>query len=207
MKKSNRIHNGILALLADHLKLTLSIIVFTITAAAITIWLNRDNTIEIANSNNDIEVSTIQINSIRNIGEWEFLSINDEEIVDTISHGFFGDDELARIYYGTVRLGINLKDASYDWIKTANDTIIVSLPKIKILDEDFIDETRTRSFYSEGKWTASDYKRMYDKAYHKIRQRCVNEANIRSAERNGEEQFANLLHSMGYKNIRIVWEK
>ena len=49
----------------------------------------------------DIEISDAQITSIRNIGEWEFMSINDEEIVDTIRRGFFGDDQLARIYYGT----------------------------------------------------------------------------------------------------------
>lgn len=40
-----------------------------------------------------VEITPTQIDSIRSIGQWEFLSIADEEIVDTVRHGFFGDDQ------------------------------------------------------------------------------------------------------------------
>ena len=106
MEKSNKT-KVILNLLFGNYKLIVPAIVTIAIVVGIVVWLNRDNTIEIGNSNDDIEISDAQITSIRNIGEWEFMSINDEEIVDTVRRGFFGDDQLARIYYGTVRLGIN----------------------------------------------------------------------------------------------------
>ena len=58
----------------------------------------------------EVIMTPSQIESIRRIGQWEFMSINDEELVDTIRKGFFSDDHLVRIYYGTLRLGIDLSD-------------------------------------------------------------------------------------------------
>ena len=206
MEKSNKT-KVILNLLFGNYKLIVPAIVMIAIVIGIVAWLNRDNSIEIGNSNDDIEISDAQITSIRNIGEWEFMSINDEEIVDTIRRGFFGDDQLARIYYGTVRLGINLHEASEDWLTIDKDTIIAKVPKIKVLDEDFIDEARTRAFYAEGKWSAADYKALYKQAYRKMRERCLTPSNIKSAQNNGDIQIANLLHSMGYEHVKIEWEK
>ena len=206
MEKSNKT-KVILNLLFGNYKLIVPAIVMIAIIIGIVAWLNRDNTIKIGNSNDDIEISDAQITSIRNIGEWEFMSINDEEIVDTIRRGFFGDDQLARIYYGTVRLGINLHEASEDWLTIDKDTIIAKVPKIKVLDEDFIDEARTRAFYAEGKWSAADYKALYKQAYRKMRERCLTPSNIKSAQNNGDIQIANLLHSIGYEHVKIEWEK
>ena len=66
--------------------------------------------------NEKIDITPLQIRSIEQIGEWSFLEINDEELVDTVRHGFFSDDKLVRIYYGTLRLGINLKEAHEGWL-------------------------------------------------------------------------------------------
>ena len=206
MEKSNKT-KVILNLLFGNYKLIVPAIVMIAIVIGIVAWLNRDNSIEIGNSNDDIEISDAQITSIRNIGEWEFMSINDEEIVDTIRRGFFGDDQLARIYYGTVRLGVNLNEAAEDWLTIDKDTIIAKVPKIKVLDEDFIDEARTRAFYAEGKWSAADYKALYKQAYRKMRERCLTPSNIKSAQNNGDIQIANLLHSMGYEHVKIEWEK
>ena len=206
MEKSNKT-KVILNLLFGNYKLIVPAIVMIAIIIGIMAWLNRDNSIEIGNSNDDIEISDAQITSIRNIGEWEFMSINDEEIVDTIRRGFFGDDQLARIYYGTVRLGVNLHEAAEDWLTIDKDTIIAKVPKIKVLDEDFIDEARTRAFYAEGKWSAADYKALYKQAYRKMRERCLTPSNIKSAQNNGDIQIADLLHSMGYEHVKIEWEK
>ncbi len=55
----------------------------------------------------EIDVTPTQIVSIKAIGEWEFLSVSAEELVDTVRKGLFSNDELARIYYGTLRLGVD----------------------------------------------------------------------------------------------------
>ena len=78
-----------------------------------------------------IDITPVQIEKIKSIGQWEFLSISDEELIDTVRHGFWGDDELSRIYYGTMRLGIDLHEVGDDWIKIDQDTLVVKLPPIK----------------------------------------------------------------------------
>ncbi len=78
------------------------------------------------------QLSPTQIRTIENIGQWEFLSISDEELIDTTRHGFFGDDKLVRIYYGTLRLGIDMKEVKealdknrerYDCLYTTSNQI------------------------------------------------------------------------------------
>ena len=54
-------------------------------------WLNKDNTVEVA-TEEKTTLSPTQVESIEAIGQWEFLAINDEELVDTVRRGFFGDD-------------------------------------------------------------------------------------------------------------------
>ena len=206
MEKSKKTSHIILGMLLGNWRMTLSLALAIAAAIAVLAWLNSDNTIGMTTNNDSISISPTRIESIRNIGEWEFLAVSDEEIVDTVRRGFFGDDCLARIYYGTLRLGINMKETKPHWLTMSNDTVVARLPKIKLLDEDFIDETRTRPFYAEGTWKAADYKALYNKAYTKMRQRCLTKENIRIAEQNAIDQFTSLLHSMGYENVRVEIE-
>ena len=72
-------------------------------------------------TDDSIELTPTQIQSIKDIGEWEFLAISTEEMVDTIRKGIFTDDELVRIYYGTLRLGVNMHQVEPGWIQTSGD--------------------------------------------------------------------------------------
>lgn len=177
-------------------------LLFVIISIIVFFWLNKDNFLSIGNKNR-IEVSEAQIISMKEIGEWEFLSINDEELIDTVRHGFFGDDELSRIYYGTLRLGIRMQEAEDGWIKVKKDTVMVVLPPIKLLDENFIDEARTKPFYEKGNWSQEDRARMYEKARHAMKKRCLTANNIKSAEQNACTQFYQLLKSMGFEYAKV----
>ena len=97
------------------------IAVVLIAGFALLYWMFNSNSATMTTKEH-IELSPTQIESIEAIGQWEFLSISDEELVDTVRHGFFGDDELVRIYSGTLRLGIDLADAEEGWIRTDGDT-------------------------------------------------------------------------------------
>ncbi|WP_315343068.1 DUF4230 domain-containing protein [Hoylesella oralis] len=169
------------------------------------VWLTNNNSIGIT-QNNRIDITPTQIRSIERIGEWEFLSISDEELVDTVRHGFFGDAQLVRIYYGTLRLGVNLHEAEPGWIKANKDTIVATLPPIKLLSNDFIDEARSRSFYESGSWTEASRDALYRKAYVAMKKRCLNSSNIAAAEQNATAQFNNLLRSMGFKFVHVKFE-
>ena len=150
-----------------------------------------------------IDITPSQIRSIEQIGEWSFLEINDEELIDTVRHSFFSDDELVRIYYGTLRLGINLKEAHEGWLAMQNDTLCAILPPVRLLDNNFIDETRTRSFIETGKWTHHDRKAMYNRAVQRMRRRCLTKKNYQLARDNARVQFEQMLRSMGYDKVRV----
>lgn len=187
------------------------IILLTILAlilAGTIYWLNKDNTVSVT-TEEQTTLSPTQVESIEAIGEWEFLAISNEELVDTVRRGFFGDDQLVRIYYGTLRLGINMKDVKEGWIQAnaEKDSIVCTLPPIRLLDNNFIDEARTRSFFEEGKWTGADRQALYDRAYTQMKKRCLTPANIRIAQRNARQQFRDMFKAMGFPNARVEFEE
>lgn len=187
------------------------IILLTILAlilAGTIYWLNKDNTVGVT-TEEQTTLSPTQVESIEAIGEWEFLAISNEELVDTVRRGFFGDDQLVRIYYGTLRLGINMKDVKQGWIQAnaKKDSIVCTLPPIRLLDNNFIDEARTRSFFEEGKWTGADRQALYDRAYAQMKKRCFTPANIRIAQRNARQQFRDMFKAMGFPNARVEFEE
>lgn len=172
-------------------------------------WLKsvtKDNYISLGTSE-AIEPTPTQIQSIKDIGEWEFLSISAEEMVDTVRKGFFSNDELVRIYYGTLRLGIDMKQLAPDAITVNGDSLEMILPKVGLLDKDFIDEAKTKSFYESGKWSPKDREALYKKAYRQMIQHCMTKENLEAARTNGEAQMHHMMQQLGYKNITIKIEK
>ena len=153
-----------------------------------------------------IDITPEQIKSIKDIGEWEFLAISDEEMVDTVRKGFFSDDHLARIYYGTMRLGVNLKQVESGWITVNDDTLDITLPKIGLLDRDFIDEARTKSFFESGKWETKDREALLRRAYQRMLQRGLTPQNLEAARQNGDAQVRQVMQSMGFKFIKVRFD-
>lgn len=156
--------------------------------------------------NQEIDLTPEQITSIEAIGEWEFLAIANEELVDTTRKGFFSNDHLVRIYYGTVRLGIDMKNVEPGWIETEGDSIVVTLPQPDLLDKHFIDEAKTKSFFESGKWSQKDREQLYQKAYRQMLVHCLTPENLRTARENGEAQFSRMMKTIGYEHVSIRWK-
>jgi len=153
--------------------------------------------------NQEISITPVVMESIRNTGQWVFMEIADEELVDTVRHGFFGDDELARVYYGTLRLGFDMQQYKEEWLSVKGDTLIATLPPIGLVDDNFLDEARTRSFYESGKWSEEDRAALAEKAKDKMRQRCLSKSNLASARKSARTQLWTMFRALGFKNIRI----
>lgn len=182
----------------------LSCITIVVLGVGLFWWLNSSNKVSV-DADQKIEITPTQIQQIQNIGQWEFLAINDEELIDTVNHGFFSDDELVRIYYGTIRMGIDLHHAEPQWLQVEDDSIVVAkLPPIELLDRNFIDEAHTRSFFEKGDWSSADREALYRRAYNKMIARCLTPANIKIAEENARRQFTQFLKAMGYKNVKVT---
>lgn len=209
MANKNRGIRGILAGMAAHTALSVTAVA-AVAAACVAVVLvlhrlNKDNTIAVGTART-IDITPTQIESIRSIGQWEFLSISDEELVDTVRRGFFSDDELVRIYYGTLRLGIDTGEAGDNWITQRADSITMVLPRVKLLDTRFIDEARTRSFFESGKWTNADRADLYERARRAMMRRCLTGENYRAAERNATAQMKKLMLSMGFAHVAVTFE-
>ena len=164
------------------------------------------NTVSIE-SQSRIDLTPEQIQSIRDIGQWEFLAVSDEELIDTVRRGIFSDDRIARIYYGTMRVGVDMAKVSAGWLTTQGDTVVLTLPPVGLLDYQFIDEARTVAFYESGRWTAKDREAMYQRARRRMLAHGLSPQNLRSAEDNADAQFRQFLHAMGFQNVIIRFEK
>ena len=192
---------------SSYIKIGISIIVVGLLIAVI-MWvksITKGNYVTFG-ADTAIDVTPTQIQSIKDIGEWEFLSVSAEELVDTVRKGFFTNDELVRIYYGTLRLGVNMHQVEPGWLTAKGDSVIMKLPKIGLLDKDFIDEARTKSFYESGSWKPTDRDALYKKAYRQMLNHCLTKENLQAAEVNADQQLRNMMQSMGYKNIKIVFK-
>ena len=152
----------------------------------------KDAKIEVV-SDNKIDITPEVVQSIKSIGEWEFLSIADEEMVDTTRKGIFSDDHLVRIYYGQLSIGVNMRKVGPRWIEVTGDSVTVTMPKVELLDNDFIDE--------------ADREAMYRRAYSMMKRNCLNAKNIRAAEMNAEAQIANIMKGLGFRAVTVRFDK
>ena len=165
----------------------------------------KDDHIEIG-ADDTIDATPTQIQSIKAIGEWEFLSVNLEELTDTVRKGFFSDDELARIYYGTLRLGINMHQVEPGWLTAEGDSVSLSLPPVALLDRDFIDEARTKPFFETGTWKPEDREALYRQARERMLQHGLTKENLTAAEDNAREQITSLMRAMGFRKVTITFK-
>jgi hypothetical protein len=187
----------------------MAVLLSVVLLAGIAVWLVRsllrsEVGVEV---DEGIRVTPEQITSIKGIGEWEFLAVANEELVDTVRKGVFSDDHLVRIYYGTARLGVNMHQVEPGWISTEGDTLLVTLPAVGLLDRDFIDEGRTKSFFESGRWSHQDRDALYRKAYRQMLEHSLTKENINSARENGKEQFRRMMKAIGFDRVHVRFKE
>ena len=153
------------------------------------------------------EQTPIIIKSMRHIGQWEFMTITDEEVVERSRKNLIlSDDKLVRIYYGTLRLGIDLEKLKDTAIGIEGDSISIVLPPVQLLDDDFIDEALTKTFYESGEWDAKTQKEMYDEAKSIMIRYAMNVENQEQTRQLAETQMRQLLQGLGFRYIAISFE-
>ena len=197
-----------LAATAGRLRLyaIIAFVLLAVVSAAYLVRSCKDDSLT-AHVDDKIDITPTQVVKMKEIGEWEFLAVEDEEMVDTVRKRLFESDELIRIYKGTLRLGIDLAEAKDDWVKLSGDTLHVTLPRVKLLDEDFIDEAKTQAFFESGTWSDKARDDLYHRAKAKMKARCLTKENMASAEDNAMKQFFQMFKAMGFENIEVRFER
>ena len=153
------------------------------------------------------EQTPIIIKSMRHIGQWEFMTITDEEVVERSRKNLIlSDDKLVRIYYGTLRLGIDLEKLKDTAINIEGDSISILLPPVQLLDEAFIDEALTKTFYESGEWDNKTHNEMYAEAQSIMIRYAMNDENQEQTRQLAETQMRQLLQGLGFRHITIRFE-
>ncbi|MBQ4391517.1 MAG: DUF4230 domain-containing protein [Prevotella sp.] len=155
----------------------------------------------------EVYISPTHLKSIRDIGQWELLCIDDEELVDTVRRGLFSSDRLVRIYYGTLRLGVDLTQIDSTCAVVDGDRLVLTLPDVGLLDNHFIDEARTRSFHEEGQWGAAALNELYEKARQKMMDRALTSDNLDYTRQLADQHLSQIMKAMGYKEVTIMFNK
>ena len=168
------------------------------------IWLTTD-TPTITVEKTKIDRTPTQIKEIKSIAEWEFLSVECEVLVDSVRKRsfFMTDDRLVRIYRGSLRLGVNLKEADENWIKVEDSVVYVNLPQIKLLDDRFIDEAGSVSFFESGKWDGKSKEDLVSRAEKKMRKYALTPVMFQRAKEQAEIRFTSLFSALGFKNVKV----
>ncbi len=151
-----------------------------------------------------------KLDAVREIGQWSFLTIRDEQMVETLAVVKRiwpipdSQKRLSRIYKGTLQIGFDLKkDARGEWITARGDTVDVTLPKVHLLDDNFLDAAAARPLIEEGEWTAADRAALDQQAKRKMKAANLTDKNLKRAQASARQQMEKLLKALGYKVVNI----
>lgn len=177
----------------------ISISIIAIVASLITMRRCSSPAIEIERSEKITPTPNI-ITEVKSMGKWEFLSVKIEELVDTTKGKLF-KDQLAAIYTGTLRYGIDFSKVENDWFMLNGDTVFANLPKVALLDDYFLDEAATKIVFETGSFTSDDRRDMKERSIKRILAKSEKMEYSKTAQENAKEQIAIFLQQLGIKNI------
>lgn len=202
----NGIQNVITLVKALIILLALCIIIYVVyrirTAESPVVELTTNNV------ENKIAFSPEQIKSIEDIGEWVFLTVEAEELVDTVRKNLIlKDDALSRIYVGNLHYGIDMRSLrGKNWLTIHGDTLQAYLPSVQLLDRKFINEAQTRTFYQEGKWDNKAMKALYNKAQRKMMKRFHTQPTVNKAKENAQKELTRYFQAFGFKTVELTFD-
>lgn len=153
-----------------------------------------------------IEQSPEEILRLQAIGQWEFLSVEAEELVERHYSGLMSERDLVCIYRGTLRIGVDMRKLPSDWVEMKERSAILHLPQPSLLDENFLDESRTTVFFEQGVFRPEERDAMRTEAKDKMKKRAMTTENLSIARRNAEAQFQKLFLAMGYEDVVVEFD-
>lgn len=154
---------------------------------------------------NEVVLSTHAVlDSIRSIGEWELTSIDIQADVDTVRKSMLGlvKHKLQRRYFGRMSIGIDMQKASLQ------DTVLV-LPHVALLDDNFIDESRTELIVCESQSMEQEPKlkaAMLAKAKAMMMRDGIKPQTISDCEQRAREEVMQQLKLLKQDNINVIFK-
>lgn len=190
-----------------NLKITAVIVIIVAIIIAIVYAVHFTKNVHAGHTTEVVATPTpVNLDSIRAIGQWSVLSVDLEQVVDTIDKGFFSDDRISVGFRGRLQYGIDMAKLKDDWVKVTNDTIVnITLPQIQLLDDRFLDERYTKVY--EGQDDADFINKPDVKAalVRKAKAEMIRRGNehLPEARSKAEQEITRLFSSHGYRQVHV----
>lgn len=151
----------------------------------------------------------VNLDSIRAIGQWSFLTVEMDEVVDTVDRGLFSSDRISVAYHGTLHYGINVAEARPGWVTIVGDTAVtVVLPPVKLLDDRFLDERNVKVYEGRDDMDFINKPTVRAALVRKAKAAMIRRGreNIPEARSKAETEVRRIFSQHGYKKIVIRFE-
>lgn len=151
----------------------------------------------------------VNLDSIRAIGQWAFLTVEMDEVVDTVNHGLFSSDRISVAYHGTLHYGIDVAEARPGWVTIAGDTAVsVVLPPVKLLDDRFLDERNVKVYEGRDDMDFINKPTVRAALVRKAKAAMIRRGreNIPEARGKAEDEVRRIFSQHGYKKIVVRFE-
>lgn len=151
----------------------------------------------------------VDLDSIRAIGQWSFLSIELDQVVDTVDKGFFSSDRISVGYHGTLHYGIDMSKVGNKWVRIEKDTIVdIILPAIALLDVHFLDERNVKVYEGSDDMDFINKPQVRAALVRKAKTAMIRRGNehIPEARQKAEEELRRIFSAHGYRNVNIHFE-
>ena len=158
-----------------------------------------------------IERTPAVVDSIRSIGQWELASVELSVDVDTIRKRWIGlvKDEVKRRYTGKLSIGIDMTQLHDSCYAVSGDTITVTLPAVRLLDTNFIDESRTRTLIADNEEFADNpqvKKAMLEKARRRLAAQGADSETVAECRQRAAAEVKERFSAIGYSAVVVVFE-
>ncbi len=158
-----------------------------------------------------IERTPAVVDSIRSIGQWELASVELSVDVDTIRKRWIGlvKDEVKRRYTGRLSVGIDMTQLQDSCYAVSGDTITVTLPAVRLLDTNFIDESRTRTLIADNEEFADNpqvKKAMLEKARRRLAAQGADSETVAECRQRAAAEVKERFSAIGYSTVVVVFE-
>lgn len=151
----------------------------------------------------------VNLDSIRAIGQWSFLTVEMDEVVDTVDRGLFSSDRISVAYHGTLHYGINVAEARPGWVTIVGDTAVtVVLPPVRLLDDRFLDERNVKVYEGRDDMDFINKPTVRAALVRKAKAAMIRRGreNIPEARSKAETEVRRIFSQHGYKKIVIRFE-
>lgn len=151
----------------------------------------------------------VNLDSIRAIGQWAFLAVEMDEVVDTVDRGLFSSDRISVAYHGTLHYGIDVAEARPGWVTIAGDTAVsVVLPPVKLLDDRFLDERNVKVYEGRDDMDFINKPTVRAALVRKAKAAMIRRGreNIPEARGKAEAEVRRIFSQHGYKKIVVRFE-